>query len=101
MYKITGKQKFGAVWANGECVAIFNRGVAYTNDTAKADILRAKGYTVDGEPDQVEVQADPLKKMTVDELKEYAATNGIDLGEATKKADILAAIQAAETGNDD
>lgn len=43
----------------------------------------------------------PLKKMTVDELKEYAATNGIDLGEATKKADILAAIQAAETGNDE
>lgn len=101
MYKITGKQKFGAVWANGECVAIFNRGVAYTNDTAKADILRAKGYTVEGKPDQVEVQADPLKKMTVDELKEYAATNGIDLGEATKKADILAAIQAAETGNDE
>lgn len=101
MYKITGKQKFGAVWANGECVAIFNRGVAYTNDTAKADILRAKGYIVEGEPDQVEVQADPLKKMTVDELKEYAATNGIDLGEATKKADILAAIQAAETGNDE
>ena len=76
-------------------------GVAYTNDTAKADILRAKGYTVEGEPDQVEVQADPLKKMTVDELKEYAATNGIDLGEATKKADILAAIQAAETSNDE
>lgn len=101
MYKITGKQKFGAVWANGECVAIFNRGVAYTNDTAKADILRAKGYTVEGEPDQVEVQADPLKKMTVDELKEYAATNGIDLGKATKTADILAAIQAAETGNDE
>lgn len=101
MYKIIGKQKFGAVWANGECVAIFNRGVAYTNDTAKADILRAKGYAVEGEPDQVEVQADPLKKMTVDELKEYAATNGIDLGEATKKADILAAIQAAETGNDE
>lgn len=101
MYKITGKQKFGAVWANGECVAIFNRGVAYTNDTAKADILRAKGYTVEGEPDQVEVQADPLKKMTVDELKEYAATNGIGLGGATKKADILAAIQAAETGNDE
>lgn len=43
----------------------------------------------------------PLKKMTVDELKEYAANNGIDLGEATKKAEILAVIQAAETGKND
>ena len=101
MYKISGKQKFGAVWTNGECLAIFNKGVAYTNDTAKADILRAKCYTVEGEPDQVEGQTDPMKKMTVDELKEYAAQNGIDLGEATKKADILAAIQAAETGKND
>lgn len=101
MYKITGKQKFGAVWANGECVVMFNHGVAYTNDTAKADILRAKGYTVEGEPDQVEIQNDPLKKMTVDELKEYASNNGVDLGEATKKAEILAVIQAAETGKNE
>ena len=34
----------------------------------------------------------PLESRTVAELKEYAAENDIDLGEATKKEDILAAI---------
>lgn len=37
----------------------------------------------------------PIDKMTVSELKAYAETNKIDLGDATKKDDILAAIQAA------
>jgi hypothetical protein len=32
---------------------------------------------------------------TVADLKQYAADNSIDLGAATKKSDILAAIQAA------
>lgn len=36
-----------------------------------------------------------LEELTVAELKAYAAANNIDLGEATKKADILAAIQNA------
>jgi len=34
--------------------------------------------------------------MSVAELKAYAASKSIDLGDATKKADILAAIEAAE-----
>ena len=34
-----------------------------------------------------------LEGMTVKALKEYAAEHGIDLGDATKKADILAAIK--------
>lgn len=37
-----------------------------------------------------------LEEMTVAELKAYAAENSIDLGTATKKADIIAAINAAE-----
>ena len=37
-----------------------------------------------------------LEAMTNDQLKEHAAERGIDLGGATKKADIIAAIQAAE-----
>lgn len=37
-----------------------------------------------------------FETMTNDQLKAYAETNGIDLGGATKKADIIAAIQAAE-----
>lgn len=38
----------------------------------------------------------PIDKMTVDELKTYAAEHGIDLGDATKKNDILAKIEAAQ-----
>jgi hypothetical protein len=36
-----------------------------------------------------------LAGMTVDELKAHAANRGIDLGDATKKADIRAAIDLA------
>lgn len=38
----------------------------------------------------------PLDKMKVDELKEYAAAQGIDLGDAKTKAEIIEAIKAAE-----
>ena len=34
-----------------------------------------------------------LNKMSLDQLHDYAADNEIDLGDATKKADIIAAIQ--------
>lgn len=40
--------------------------------------------------------ADPLDEMTLAELKEYAKAHDIDLDGATKKADVLAAIKAAE-----
>lgn len=93
MYKITGKQRFGAVWADGKCLVVFNRGVGTTNDPEAAEKLKAMGYTVEGE---APAPADPLAAMKVDELKAYAAEKGIDLGDATKKADILAAIRAAE-----
>ena len=39
--------------------------------------------------------ADPIDAMKVDELKAYAAEKGFDLGGATKKADMIAAIAAA------
>ena len=39
------------------------------------------------EPKQVN-----LSEMTVAQLKEYAFENGIDIGKATKKADIIKAI---------
>ena len=42
----------------------------------------------------------PIEKRTVAELKEYAAEHGVDLGEATKKDDILAAIKAAAQPDD-
>lgn len=40
--------------------------------------------------------AKALDDMTVAELKEYASNEGIDLGDATKKDDIRAAIQLVE-----
>lgn len=46
------------------------------------------------EPDGI--SAKPWDKMTVAELKAYAAEHKIDLGEATKRDDILAVIAAAE-----
>lgn len=53
-------------------------------------------------PDSLDHDADgrkggavDLDAMTVDELKAHAANRGIDLGDATKKADIRAAIDLA------
>lgn len=42
-----------------------------------------------------------LAGMTVPQLKALAADRGIDLGEATKKADIIAIIEAAPVGETD
>ena len=40
--------------------------------------------------------SDELESMTVNELKAYAETVGIDLGKATRKADIIAIIREEE-----
>ena len=52
-------------------------------------------------PDHEPITAVPnaLSSMTVPELKELAEAEEIDLGEATKKADIMAAISVALIGN--
>lgn len=42
-------------------------------------------------------KAEGIETMTVEQLKEYAAANGIDLGDANKKAEIVAKIKEAET----
>lgn len=49
MYRVTGKQRFGAVWANGKCLAVFRNGEALVS-TAAAEALRARGYRVEEEP---------------------------------------------------
>ena len=48
----------------------------------------------DGEP--VEIEGVPLEDHTVAELKDLAEKDGIDLGGATKKADIIAAIESSD-----
>ncbi|MDF2722106.1 MAG: hypothetical protein K0Q59_1781 [Paenibacillus sp.] len=63
--------------------------------------IDAKGYErIKTHVDVVE-EDDPekpveLDDMTVPQLREYANTNNIDLGGATKKPDILSAIRAAQ-----
>lgn len=92
-YTITKKPKTpNMLWdaKSKKVIAAFNeKGVIVTNDKALAEKLKALGHTV------VEEAETNVDEMTVDELKAYAAANNIDLGEATKKADILAAIKNA------
>lgn len=46
-------------------------------------------------PPEPPAPAPDLDGLTLSQLREYAAENGIDLGSATRKADVLAVIQAA------
>lgn len=94
MFTVKKKAKTpNMVWdaANNRPLCKFVKGVFETNDEAVAEKLKGMGYEVTGEAD-----AKPIEDMKVDELKAYAAENNIDLGEATKKADILKVIQEAE-----
>lgn len=55
-------------------------------DEERLKMLRADRYII------VEV-AKPVSEMTLEELRSYAATHGIDLGDAKNKSDVLAAIE--------
>lgn len=48
------------------------------------------------QPEEENQEAPDLDSMTIAQLKAYAETRGIDLGEAKKKADILAVIKGRE-----
>lgn len=64
-----------------------DRGRAEVEDAVGAQLLRLS--------DATEVR-DGIDKMTIPQMKEYAEQKGIELGEATKKPDILAAIKNFE-----
>lgn len=54
--------------------------------------------TVQGKPldgSAVRAQVENLEQMTVAELREYAANNEVELGNATKKDEIVETIRAA------
>ena len=94
MYKITGKQRFGAAYRNGKCIVTFRKGVGYTDNADDVEYLKNKGYTVEGESP---ANPDPLAGMTAKELTAYATDNGIDLtGVPNSKGKMLAAIRAVE-----
>ncbi|MGY2036614.1 hypothetical protein ACW9HF_15135 [Nocardia gipuzkoensis] len=57
-----------------------------------APVVVAVPAEAESEPDPA---GEPSDSWTVAQLQAFAKANGIDLGEATKKADILAAVQAA------
>ena len=67
MYRITGKQKFGAVWADGKCLAVFHRGVAHTDDPEKAKKLKELGYVVEGDSPQQEQEEEKEQQEEQDE----------------------------------
>ncbi|MEK4512865.1 hypothetical protein [Paenibacillus sp. FSL K6-2524] len=72
----------------------FANGVGETDNTHLLEWFESKGYEVEQlEPEQEEI---PVEKMTVPQLKEYATKNEIDLGEASKKEDILKVIQSVQ-----
>lgn len=64
----------------------------YVPDTAEEAAEKAKILTADNETGE---ESFNLDGMTVAQLKEFAKENGIDIGEATKKQDIIDAIAAA------
>lgn len=86
MFKITSNAKHGGIWdaAAKRVVKEFE-----TDNATLAEQFKAQGCTVE----EVEVTLD---KMNVAQLKKYAKDNGIDIGDATTKDAILAAIEGAK-----
>ena len=70
----------------------FTRGVGECADPYLLSWFEEHGYRV--EPESGE--SVNIDEMTVNQLKAYAAERGIELGKAKTKADILAAIEAAD-----
>jgi hypothetical protein len=73
-------------------VAFANGKATITNARMAAWFREHEGYSVE----EVEsTPASPFAGMKVDELKAYAVEHNIDLGNATKKEEIVAVISAA------
>lgn len=76
----------------------FVDGVAKTDNGNLAGYLSARGYAVEQEgvvPGPEYPDGLPTDKWTVVQLKAYAVANERDLGEASKKEDILALLTAS------
>lgn len=84
----------------------FVNGVGETDDSAALVSFRRHGYSIEDPETEDEQEgeqggdANPLADLKLDELKAYADEHGIDLGDATKKDDIKAAIEAATSQPD-
>ncbi len=83
-----------------------NTGLVPVQTPHGAPVAPGEFCTYDGEavPGLVEVPepaANPLDAMSVEQLKDYATEHGIDLAGASRKAEIVAAITAAESQDGD
>lgn len=81
MFKISSRTKNGGIWDGTRMVKVLE-----TDSAAIAEQFEAQGCTV------TEV-GESLEKRNAAQLKKYAKENGIDLGDAATKADILAIIE--------
>lgn len=66
-------------------------GYAEVDESVGDQLLRIHAAEAVQEQDSPDIE-----KMNVPQLKKYAKENGIDIGDATKKADILPIIEAAQ-----
>ena len=92
--------KAGAVVAViGGSDRYLERGVVLPEGVENIDHLKAVGLVEEVAPPETGEPARgggvDLDALNLDELRAYAAENGIDIGDATRKADIRAAIDAS------
>lgn len=78
---------------------VAKNGISREIDEKNLQVYKDKGYvpvekTITEQPPVEDVDDKPLKKMTVDELKEVATKNNIDISGAKNKAKILEIILA-------
>jgi hypothetical protein len=73
----------------------YRRGQPVEVSEAVAKDLAKRGLIEGSAAPKKKAEPDGLEAMTVDQLKAHAAEKGFDLGDATKKADIIAAIEKA------
>ena len=91
----------GAVRVNDDVAErLVKAGVAViVDDTAEKAVYPSDAEASEEEPVEEEASDDEasepdLESLTIAQLRELADANGIDLGDATRKADIIAVIQA-------
>lgn len=93
--KFTNKVKYNGVWYDAHS--------SFTVDDKDVEALVSKGAIVTEPckaPEGPKGSVKSIDNMKVDELKAYAAEHNIDIDGVEKKADILAAIKAAESSEE-
>lgn len=93
MFKIESNVKNGGIW-DGKKVLRFVNGALETNDAALAEKCKEAGYAVTGSANAK--IPEKFAGMDAEQLKFYASTNGIDIGNSTSVNGIIKKITDAE-----